>query len=107
MNPESPKWRVLIACGGTGGHLFPGLAVAQELRQREARVALLVSPKDVDQQGVRSVADHFEIHTLPVVAFSVRRPIGFGRAWWRGYRQMRRMFSEQPPAAVLAMGGFV
>jgi len=45
---------VAIACGGTGGHLFPGLAVARQLQQRGCEVALLVSPKDVDQQAVKA-----------------------------------------------------
>ena len=42
---------VAIACGGTGGHLFPGLAVAEQLRKRGGTVALLISPKEVDQVG--------------------------------------------------------
>jgi len=45
---NSPLENVVIACGGTGGHLFPGLAVGQELRQRGCAVTLMVSPKDVD-----------------------------------------------------------
>jgi UDP-N-acetylglucosamine--N-acetylmuramyl-(pentapeptide) pyrophosphoryl-undecaprenol N-acetylglucosamine transferase len=48
---------VAIACGGTGGHLFPGLAVAEQLQQRGCDVALLISPKDVDQQGVKSALE--------------------------------------------------
>jgi len=44
---------VAIACGGTGGHLFPGLAVGRELGARGALVTLLISPKEVDQAAVR------------------------------------------------------
>ena len=43
-----PKPRIAIACGGTGGHLFPGLAVAAELLERECAVTLLISPKEID-----------------------------------------------------------
>ena len=44
--------KVLIACGGTGGHLFPGLAVAEMLAARRHQVKLLVSEKTVDQVAV-------------------------------------------------------
>src|SRR5438067_12923775 len=48
----------VIACGGTGGHLFPGLAVAEVLRERGHVVLLFVSEKDVDS---RALKEHPEI----------------------------------------------
>ena len=61
--------RIAIACGGTGGHLFPGLAVGDALVARGCEVTLLVSPKEVDQTAVRS-AYGMEVESLPVVALS-------------------------------------
>ena len=40
--------KIVIACGGTGGHLFPGIAVAQELRARGHESVLLISEKEID-----------------------------------------------------------
>jgi UDP-N-acetylglucosamine--N-acetylmuramyl-(pentapeptide) pyrophosphoryl-undecaprenol N-acetylglucosamine transferase len=96
---------VAIACGGTGGHLFPGLAVAGQLRQRGCAVALLISPKEVDQQGVQSVRD-LEIVTLPAVALQNRNYLSFARSFWHSWRAARKLFTANPPQAVLAMGGF-
>jgi UDP-N-acetylglucosamine--N-acetylmuramyl-(pentapeptide) pyrophosphoryl-undecaprenol N-acetylglucosamine transferase len=96
---------VAIACGGTGGHLFPGLAVAEQLKQRGCAVALLVSPKDVDQEAVKS-ARGMEIVTLSAVALQNRNYLSFARSFWQSWRASRNFFKSRPPRAVLAMGGF-
>jgi UDP-N-acetylglucosamine--N-acetylmuramyl-(pentapeptide) pyrophosphoryl-undecaprenol N-acetylglucosamine transferase len=96
---------VAIACGGTGGHLFPGLAVAEQLQKRGCVVALLVSPKDVDQEAVKS-ARGMEIVTLPAVALQNRNYLSFARSFWQSWRASRKLFKSRPPSAVLAMGGF-
>jgi len=96
---------IAIACGGTGGHLFPGLAVADQLKQRGCDVALLISPKEVDQQAVKS-AGGLEIFTLPAVALQNRNYFSFARSFWQSWRAARKMFQARPPRAVLAMGGF-
>jgi len=96
---------VAIACGGTGGHLFPGLAVAEELKKRGCTVALLISPKDVDQQAVKS-ARGFEIFTLPAVGLQNKNYFSFAKSFWNSFRASRKSFKQRPPDAVLAMGGF-
>ena len=100
--PVSP---IAIACGGTGGHLFPGLAIGEQLRQRGRPVTLLVSPKEVDQAAVRGIRD-INVATLSAVALTGANLVGFLRGCLRSYRQSRRLFASAPPAAVLAMGGF-
>jgi UDP-N-acetylglucosamine--N-acetylmuramyl-(pentapeptide) pyrophosphoryl-undecaprenol N-acetylglucosamine transferase len=96
---------VAIACGGTGGHLFPGLAVAEQLQKRGCAVALLVSPKDVDQEAVKSACG-MEIVTLPAVALQNHNYLSFARSFWQSRRAARIFFKSHPPHAVLAMGGF-
>src|SRR5215211_738591 len=96
---------VAIACGGTGGHLFPGLAVGEELVARGCDVMLLVSPKDVDQQAVRAVTD-MQIVTLPAVGMVRGNFAGFVKGFRDSNRETKRVFASRPPKAVLAMGGF-
>ena len=96
---------VAIACGGTGGHLFPGLAVAEQLKQRGCDVALLISPKEIDQQGVKS-ASGMEIFTLPAVGLQNRNYFSFARSFVKSLFAARKIFRQRKPSAVLAMGGF-
>lgn len=104
QSPRSAP-RVAIACGGTGGHLFPGLAIAGELLRRDVAVSLLISPKEVDQQAVRSVHG-MEVNTLPAVGLTRGGAPGFARGFFESYRQCRKLFRSNRPDAVLAMGGF-
>lgn len=103
---NGPLENVVIACGGTGGHLFPGLAVGQELRQRGCAVTLMVSPKDVDQQAIQSITG-MGIVTLPAVGFGAGSFLGFASGLVRSYRLARACFRQKPPRFVLAMGGYI
>ena len=94
---------IAIACGGTGGHLFPGLAVAEQLRERECAVTLIISNKEVDQQAARSISG-MEIITLPAVGLSRGAILPFMRGFLKSYRKTKEIFRSNPPAAVLAMG---
>jgi UDP-N-acetylglucosamine--N-acetylmuramyl-(pentapeptide) pyrophosphoryl-undecaprenol N-acetylglucosamine transferase len=103
--PEIKKTFVAIACGGTGGHLFPGIAVAEELKKRGCQVALLISPKEIDQQAVKS-APGTEVFTLPAVGLQNRNYFSFAKRFLKSYFAARKFFKAQTPDAVLAMGGF-
>jgi UDP-N-acetylglucosamine--N-acetylmuramyl-(pentapeptide) pyrophosphoryl-undecaprenol N-acetylglucosamine transferase len=102
-NPFSTRFAV--ACGGTGGHFFPGLAVARQLRERGGEVSLLISPKDVDQKSVRA-ASGLDIITLPGVGLQRGGAWSFWRGFGKSYLQAVRHFRLRPPVAVLGMGGF-
>jgi len=103
--PETKTPFVAIACGGTGGHLFPGLAVAEQLKQHGCDVALLISSKEVDQQAVKSTHG-MEIFTLPAIGLQNRNYFSFAASFVKSLFTARKIFRKRRPAAVLAMGGF-
>jgi UDP-N-acetylglucosamine--N-acetylmuramyl-(pentapeptide) pyrophosphoryl-undecaprenol N-acetylglucosamine transferase len=106
MNTSETKTPfVAIACGGTGGHLFPGIAVAEELKKRGCKIALLISPKEIDQQAVKAACG-MEVFTLPAVGLQNRNYISFAVSFWKSFKAAQKIFKKQPPQAVLAMGGF-
>jgi UDP-N-acetylglucosamine--N-acetylmuramyl-(pentapeptide) pyrophosphoryl-undecaprenol N-acetylglucosamine transferase len=105
MSNQKEPGLVAVACGGTGGHLFPGMAVAERLLARGCAVTLLVSPKEIDRRGT-ALAPNLDWVTLPAVGLERGRWLGFLRGLWRSYWVARRQFRRRRPAAVLAMGGF-
>ena len=97
--------KVLIACGGTGGHLFPGLAVAEMLASRRHEVKLLVSEKAVDQ----SALSHTTIPVQPVGAVGFTGARGIVNFCYRFAQAVGDCIDECrqfKPDAVLGMGGF-
>lgn len=105
MSTPTPNPFVAIACGGTGGHLFPGLAVAEELLRRDCDVMLLISPKEVDQNAVKAVRG-MQIETLPAVGLTGKNILKFARGFWNSYKTAKKLFQKRTPQIVLAMGGF-
>jgi UDP-N-acetylglucosamine--N-acetylmuramyl-(pentapeptide) pyrophosphoryl-undecaprenol N-acetylglucosamine transferase len=100
--------RFAIACGGTGGHLFPGLAVAEVLRERGHEVLLFVSEKEVDARALRAHPD-IERETLPSIGLpSPLSPamVGFIRRLLASLRKCGAVYRRWRPDAVLGMGGF-
>ena len=100
---QSPH--LVIACGGTGGHLFPGVAVGAEWLRRGGRATLVVSEKEIDQVALQGET-RFRILKLPALGTGQGSLLAIGRGLWRSYRTCCQSFAELPPQAVLAMGGF-
>jgi UDP-N-acetylglucosamine--N-acetylmuramyl-(pentapeptide) pyrophosphoryl-undecaprenol N-acetylglucosamine transferase len=96
---------VAIACGGTGGHLFPGIAVGREVLARGGRVTLYISEKEVDRQAVAAIND-LSVVALPSVGLTKGRWLAFLAGVLRSRRLAREQFRKDPPQVVLAMGGF-
>ncbi|MCF7669414.1 MAG: UDP-N-acetylglucosamine--N-acetylmuramyl-(pentapeptide) pyrophosphoryl-undecaprenol N-acetylglucosamine transferase, partial [Verrucomicrobia bacterium] len=101
-NENTP--RIAIACGGTGGHLFPGLALGQRLKQAGARVLMLVSEKKIDSYAVTG-AD-IDVAGLPAIGLSPRRLHVFSFKLAVSFYKCLRLFGRFKPDAVMAMGGF-
>ena len=68
-------------------------------------MGLLISPKDVDQEAVKS-ARGMEIFTLPAVGLQNRNYFSFAGSFVKSLFATKKIFRQRRPAAVLAMGGF-
>ena len=105
---QEKKFRAVIACGGTGGHLFPGLAVAETLKSRGHEVLLIVSEKTIDSVALQAHPD-FRSEKLPSIGMpSVLSPafVRFLRRSWESLGYCRSVYRKFRPSVVLGMGGF-
>jgi UDP-N-acetylglucosamine--N-acetylmuramyl-(pentapeptide) pyrophosphoryl-undecaprenol N-acetylglucosamine transferase len=103
------KRTVLVAGGGTGGHLMPALAIAAELDARGTGIepVLVGAVRGVEAQILPS--RDFRYHLLP------SEPI-YRRTWWKNLRwpviagrllrRVEELFDEEQPVAVLGTGGY-
>ncbi len=100
--------RVMVMAGGTGGHVFPALAVADWLRQQGCEIFWLGTPNGmevrlVSQQGYRM--EFIDVQGVRGTGLMRRlsAPFVVLRALWQALRVLRR----NRPGLVLGMGGFV
>ncbi len=104
----SESLNIIIACGGTGGHLFPGIAVAQQLKAMGHNPVLLISRKDVDAEASKKYGD-LEFHTIEAIAkpklLSWRTPVFLWKLV-RTYCTCKKLIKRSKAHAVLGMGGF-
>ncbi|MGY6275873.1 undecaprenyldiphospho-muramoylpentapeptide beta-N-acetylglucosaminyltransferase [Methylomonas sp. MgM2] len=100
--------RIVIMAGGTGGHVFPALAVAEEMRERGWQVSWLGTRKGLEGRVVP--AHGIEIDWLSVEGIRGKGLFSKLAALFRLMQaclQARRILRERRPDVVLGMGGFV
>lgn len=107
--PASPRSVVLIAGGGTGGHLMPALAIADAILEHAPSIEpVLVGAVRGVEARILPTRD-FRFHLLP------SEPI-YRRSWWKNLRwpfvagrllrAVSRVFETEQPAAVVGTGGY-
>lgn len=110
QSPAAPHpLRVLISGGGTGGHIFPALAIANALRRRDPSVEILFAGAEGRMEMERVPAAGYKIIGLPVAGFDRRRiwrNVGVLAKLWRSMRKASRIVGDFKPDVAVGVGGY-
>ncbi len=96
---------ILLCAGGTGGHMFPAEALAQDLISRGYRVALAT---DVRGKRYEPFAGGIPVHVLKsgTIGAGIFRKIQSAASLFMGFMQARKLLSDLKPAVVVGFGGY-
>lgn len=101
--------RVLISGGGTGGHIFPALSIAGELRRRYPDAEILFVGAENRMEMERVPAAGYKIVGLPVMGFDRRRLWRNFKVFlklWKSMRLARRVVRDFRPDVAVGVGGY-
>ena len=99
--------RFLIACGGTGGHLSPGIALAEGLNARGHETTLLISRKKIDARLIEKY-EQLRFEPIPGAPLTLH-PVGFLRFVWQlvaAFWCSARIIRAERPDLIVGFGGF-
>jgi UDP-N-acetylglucosamine--N-acetylmuramyl-(pentapeptide) pyrophosphoryl-undecaprenol N-acetylglucosamine transferase len=103
---SAPQKLVVLAAGGTGGHLFPAQALAEALVRRGYRIHLMTDER-VREYGRSFPAE--AVHQIPAATLVLGKPhLLPGRLFrlWRGVRLASKLIRELRPAVLAGFGGY-
>ena len=103
-----PASTFLFAGGGTGGHLFPGIAIAAELRRRDplAKMVFVGSTRSIEATIVAEQGLEHRMLSVESLPMLKRNPFRFLYRNWQACRAATRLLQELSPAAVIGLGGY-
>lgn len=100
------KGTILLAAGGTGGHLFPAEALAHELTARGWEIHLATDDRAERFAGAFPAT---AMHPISSATFGSKNPFALARSFWtifRGVRQSSALIARIKPSAVVGFGGY-
>lgn len=101
--------KILISGGGTGGHIFPALSIANALRRRDPSVEILFVGAEGRMEMERVPAAGYEIIGLPIAGFDRKRLWRNFKVLWQLFKSRRmaaKIIKDFKPDAAVGVGGY-
>lgn len=100
--------KVIMTCGGTGGHIYPAVAIADELRRRDGDTEILFVGSEIGMEKDLVPESGYEITLISADGFSrtLRGSIRSARRVLKGRGQAKKLLKEFRPDIVIGTGGY-
>lgn len=96
---------IAIACGGTGGHIYPGITLGEHLRQLDYTVVFTGSNLRMEKDKIPQAG--FDFMGVPVRPFNQKNPVRSVLNWWRCSRQAQAFLKQHEVCALVGMGSYI
>lgn len=94
-----------IACGGTGGHIYPGITLGEQLQKQGYTVVFTGSNLRMEKDIIPQAG--FTFMGVPVRPFQKKNPLGSALNWWQCTRQAKRFLQQHQVKALVGMGSYI
>lgn len=103
------EYRIIISGGGTGGHIFPALSIADAIRAKhpEAKILFVGADNRMEMQRVPDAG--YEIVGLPIAGFDRKNLLKNFKVLWlifKSQRMAKKIIKEFAPQAAVGVGGY-
>lgn len=101
--------RIIMAGGGTGGHIFPAIAIANALKEKDSSIDILFVGAKGRMEMEKVPQAGYKIEGLDIAGFnrsSLLKNIGLPLKLVKSFLQVRGIFNRFKPDAVIGVGGY-
>lgn len=102
--------KVLLTCGGTGGHIYPAVAIAKALQAQDPTCEVLFVGAEYGMEKELIPREGFRLETIKVTGLSRKNPLAAARSLWQagsGLLRASRIIRAYRPDVAIGTGGYV
>ena len=103
------EYRIIVSGGGTGGHIFPALSIADAIRRKQPNAKILFVGADNRMEMQRVPEAGYEIVGLPIAGFDRKNLLKNFKVLWKIFKSQRmakKIIKDFAPHAAVGVGGY-
>ena len=103
------EYRIIVSGGGTGGHIFPALSIADAIRRKQPNAKILFVGADNRMEMQRVPEAGYEIVGLPIAGFDRKNLLKNFKVLWKIFmsqRMAKKIIKDFAPHAAVGVGGY-